>query len=156
MHNLDDVEEEAEVVVEYEETDNDYLLEKDKLRRVIKSPQRLGYPNLVAFALISTSEVLNEEPRDYKEAAKSRNTTEKMKATNDELKYFHDNNTWEMIEKPEGSVLVICKWIFKVKKGIEGVMSKHFKVRLVTIWFTQKECIKFNYMLSHIVKHKSI
>jgi hypothetical protein len=66
----DQVEEEAQDVEdteEDEETVDDYLLARDRPRRVIKPPQMLGYANLIAYALISTSEVLDEEPRDYKE-----------------------------------------------------------------------------------------
>lgn len=64
LHNPDEVEEEAKVVNKVEETDNDYLLARVRSRRVIKPPQRLSYANLIEFALISTSEVLDEEPRD--------------------------------------------------------------------------------------------
>lgn len=47
----------------------------------------------------------------------SRNKTECLKAIGDEIKSLHDNNTWELIEKPVGVSLVSCKWIFKVKEG---------------------------------------
>ena len=99
LHNPYEVEEEGHVADEDEETDNDYLLARYRSRRVIKPPQRLGYANLIAFALISTSEVLNEEPRDYKEVVRSRNKIEWLKAMDDEMKYLHDNNTWELIDK---------------------------------------------------------
>lgn len=71
MHNLYEVEEEAHVIDEDEKTDNDYLLERDRSRRVIKSHQRLNYADLISFSLISASEVLDEEPRDYKETVRS-------------------------------------------------------------------------------------
>ena len=76
LHDPDEVEEEAEASVEYEETDNDYLLARDRSKRVIKPPQRLSYVDLITYALISTSEVLDEEPRDYKEVMRSQNKTE--------------------------------------------------------------------------------
>ena len=55
---------------------------------------------------------------------------------NDEMKSFHDNNTWKLVEKPASARLVSCKWIFKFKEGIEGVMSKRYKERLVAMGFT--------------------
>lgn len=61
-----------------------------------------------------------------------------------------------MIEKPAGARLVRYKWIFKVKEGIRGVMSKRFKVRLVARGFTQKEVVDFNDVFSSVVKHRSI
>jgi hypothetical protein len=84
-------------------------LARDRPRRVIKSPQRLGYVDLIAYALISASEVIDEEPRDYMEVMRTENKIERLKAVDDEMKSLHDNHTWE--------------WIFKVKKGIKEVTS---------------------------------
>ena len=76
LHNPDEVEEQEQVIDENEETDNDYVLARDRLKRVTTTPQRLVYVDLIAFALISASEVLDEEPRDYKEVVRSRNKSE--------------------------------------------------------------------------------
>lgn len=54
----------------------------------------------------------------------------------DEMKSLLDNHTWELIEKPAGARLVCCKWTFKVKEGVEGVISKRCKARLVARGFT--------------------
>ena len=62
-------------------------------RRVIKPPQRLGYANLITYALISASKVLDEEPRDYKEVMRSRNKIDWLKATDDDMKSLHDKHT---------------------------------------------------------------
>lgn len=66
LYNPNEVEEETQVANEYEVTDNDYLLARDRLKRVINPPQRLDYVDLIAFVLISASEILDEEPKDYK------------------------------------------------------------------------------------------
>lgn len=87
---------------------------------------------------------------------RSQNKTEWLKAMDDEMKTLHDNNTWEMKEKPAGARLVTCKGTFKVKEGIEGVMSKRFKPRLVVRGFTQKEGVGFNDVFSYVVKDISI
>lgn len=106
LHNLDEVEKEAHDT-------------RDRSRRVIKPPQILGYAGLISFALISSSEVLDEKPIDYKEAVCSRNKSEWLKDMVNEMKYLHDNHTWKLIKKPTGVRLISCKWIFKVKEGIE-------------------------------------
>lgn len=62
-----------------------------------------------------------------------------MKVMDDEIKSLHDNHTWKLVKKFVVLRLVSCKWNFKVKEGIDGVMSKRFKVRLVTRSFSQKE-----------------
>lgn len=131
-------------------------MSRDRSRRIIKPPQRLGYADLIAYALISASEVLDDEPIDYKEAIKSRNKTEWLKAMNDEMKSLHDNHTLELIKKPSGARLVSCKWILKVKEGIEGMASKRYKARLVARGFTQREGMDFNDVFSPVVKHRSI
>lgn len=61
-----------------------------------------------------------------------------------------------MIKKPAGARLVNCKWIFKVKEGIKGAMSKRFKARLIARGFTQKEGVNFNVVFLPVIKHKSI
>lgn len=76
LHNLDEVKEQVQFVDEDEETENDYRLARDRSKRVFKPHQRLGYANLIAYALISTSEVLDEELRDYKEVVRIGNRTE--------------------------------------------------------------------------------
>ena len=119
LHIPNEVREEVEDDEEVEEIVENYILARYGTRRVIKPPQRLGYADLIAYALISASEVLDEEPRDHKEVMRSQNKTEWLKAMDDEMKSLHDNNTWELIKKPAGARLVSCKWIFKVKKGIK-------------------------------------
>ncbi|XP_050897048.1 uncharacterized protein LOC127103850 [Lathyrus oleraceus] len=93
----------AEDTEEVEETIDEYLLARDRPRRIIKPPQRLGYADLITYALIFVSEVLDEEPIDYKEVMRSRNKTEWLKAMDDEMKSLHDNHTWELIKKPVGA-----------------------------------------------------
>lgn len=65
LHDPYKVEEEEKDSSEIEETIDDYLLARDMSRRVIKTPQRLDYADLIAFALIFATEVLEEEHRDY-------------------------------------------------------------------------------------------
>lgn len=68
------------------------MLARDRSRRVIKPPQRFGYAYLIPFTLISTSNILNEEPKDYKEDTGIQNKKEKMKSIDDEIKSLHDNH----------------------------------------------------------------
>lgn len=76
---------------------------RDRFERVIRPTQRLGYVDLIAYVLISASEVLEEEPRDYKEVMRSRNKTEWMKAMDDEMKSLHDNHCMQLIKLHEES-----------------------------------------------------
>lgn len=78
-----------------------------------------------------------------------------MEAMDDDIKSLHDNKTWKLIKKPTEGRLVNCKWIFKVKEGIKGVISMRFKTRLVATGFTHKEGVYFNYVFFPFVKHRS-
>jgi hypothetical protein len=48
------------------------------------------------------------------------------------------NETWEVIERPAGCKPIGCKWIFKKKMRLDGMIDK-YKARLVAKGFTQKE-----------------
>ncbi|XP_050895360.1 uncharacterized protein LOC127101977 [Lathyrus oleraceus] len=94
VKNPYEVKEEAQGANNNEETDINYMLARDRPRKVIKSPQRLGYVYLIAHALISTNKVLDEETRDYKEFMRSQDKTEWMKSMDDGMKSLYDNNPW--------------------------------------------------------------
>lgn len=86
-----------------EEADNECLLARDRTKKIIKPPQRLGYTYLIVFSLISSlisaSEVLDEESKDYKEVMRSWDKTEWLRSMDDEMKLLHDINTWELIKR---------------------------------------------------------
>ena len=44
------------------------MLARDRIRREIKQPKRYGYVDLIAFALVAASEVLEEDPKNVKVA----------------------------------------------------------------------------------------
>ncbi|GKC26415.1 retrovirus-related pol polyprotein from transposon TNT 1-94 [Tanacetum coccineum] len=52
--------------------------------------------------------------------------------------------------------LVSCKWLFKIKEGIEGVQNPRYKARLVARGFTQRAGIDYNEVFSLVVRHTSI
>ncbi|XP_050888643.1 uncharacterized protein LOC127093784 [Lathyrus oleraceus] len=123
------VKEEAQDAEDTEETIDDYLLTRDRLRRVIRPPQRLGYADLIAYALISASDVLDEEPRDYKEVMRSRNKTELLKAMDDEMKSLHDNHTWELIKKPVRAKLVSSSNNVEDVMKVKVELNKEFDMK---------------------------
>ena len=43
--------------------EGNYLLARDRTRREIKAPQRYGYVDLITFALVIASEVVEEDPK---------------------------------------------------------------------------------------------
>lgn len=71
-----------------------------------------------------------------------------------ELEFFHENNVWTLVE-PKGVNAVKCKWVFKVKRGIDGEIIR-YRARLVAKGFIQKYGINFSETFAPVVRHSSI
>ena len=53
-----------------------------------------------------------------------------------------ENNTWELVELPEGRKAIGCKWVFRVKYDGNGEV-KRFKGRLSAQGLSQKYGINY-------------
>jgi len=65
------------------------------------------------------------------------------------------NNTWDLVELPKGRSVVGCKWVFKLKRKVDGSIET-YKVRLVAKGYSQVEGIEFHEIFSLVVKLVSI
>ena len=63
-------------------------------------------------------------------------------AIQDEYDSIMANNTWVLVDLPDGSKLIGCKWIFKKKMLADGSVGK-FEAKLVAKGFAQKEGINY-------------
>lgn len=52
----------------------------------------------------------------------------------EEMKSLIDNKTWELVERPPNKNIVQCKWVYKLKRDVNG--SKRYKA-LVAKSFSQ-------------------
>ncbi|XP_058733869.1 uncharacterized mitochondrial protein AtMg00820-like [Vicia villosa] len=46
-----------------------------------------------------------------------------VKAMNEELKSIEVNNTWSLVEFPQGNKAINVKWVYKVKLNLKGEMD---------------------------------
>ena len=53
------------------------------------------------------------------------------------------NKTWDLVELPKDMKVVSCKWVYKLKKGVDDKF-KRYKERLVAKGYSQKESIDFH------------
>ena len=97
----------------------DYNLVRDRERRVSRPTQRFGF-DLTAYAYMTGSEILDEEPRNFTEACQSKNKDMWKSSMAEELNSLKLNHTWTVVNKPAGKKIIGSKWIFKVKEGIPG------------------------------------
>nr|GEW17525.1 putative RNA-directed DNA polymerase [Tanacetum cinerariifolium] len=74
----------------------------------------------------------------------------------EDMSSLKKNHTWEMVDQPPGQKLVSCKWLYKIKEGIEGIRKPRYKARLVARGFTQRAGIDYNEVFSPVVRHTFI
>lgn len=102
-------------------SNNDYLLTRDRQKRISKPPTRFGYADLTAYALIVAHEVDEVEPIDFEEAISCKESSNWIKAMEEEMHSLKKNKTWVIVNKPPNQKLVDCKWLYKKKEAIPGV-----------------------------------
>nr|GEV14755.1 zinc finger, CCHC-type [Tanacetum cinerariifolium] len=67
---------------------------------------------------------VNDDPKTFDEAMKSRDVAFWKKAINDEMDSIMGNNTWVLTDLPPGCKPLGCKWIFKRKLKVD--LTKDF------------------------------
>ena len=73
----------------------------------------------------------------------------------DQMSYMRCNDVWDLVEFPNGTKAISCKWDFKTKKYSLGNIER-YKVKLVAKGFTQKEGIDYTETFSPISKKDSL
>jgi hypothetical protein len=81
-------------------------------------------------------------PTSFKEAMKSRHSSEWLYAMKDEMKSMSTNDVWDLVEISKGAKTLGCKWVYKTKHDSKGNIER-FKARLVAKGFTQREEIYY-------------
>nr|GEZ44305.1 hypothetical protein [Tanacetum cinerariifolium] len=78
-----------------------------------------------------------------------------VEAMNKEMEALNRNNTWVIIDRPNGRKLVGCKWIYKIKYKSNGKVER-YKARLVAKGCSQKEGLYCEETFSPIVNMVSV
>ena len=66
-----------------------------------------------------------------------------------------NNNTWDLVELPEGKEAIGCKCVFKVKHNSEGEVER-CKCRLVAKGYSQRYGVDFEETFAPVVRFSSI
>ena len=125
-------------------------------KRQSRPPKRYGYSDLVSYALISASEVIRDEPLTYEEAVSSKDSFKWVEAMKFEINSLKKNETWSLVERPQGQRVVGCNRLCKVKEGSGENAKPRYKARIVARGFTQVPRLDFNEVCSPVVRLTSI
>jgi hypothetical protein len=82
--------------------------------RVRNPPRR--YDDFVSSVSLSTND---DEPLCYQEAVKDSNSDKWKEAMKDEMNALAKNAIWDLVELPRNRKIVGCKWVYKLKKGVD-------------------------------------
>jgi hypothetical protein len=119
-----------------------------RFERVRKPFERYSPPDFhFTFFLTAT----NVEPKLVKEVVDSTKGRLLKDTMVGEMGYFHKNDTWDLVELPNGRNPVGSKWVFKKKMNIVGQVEK-FKAQLVAKGYCQVEGVDFGNIFSPIAK----
>lgn len=103
-----------------------------------------------AFALNATSYV-DDVPSSLAEARKRSDWLNWKAAVDDEMKSLTKNGTWTLAKLPDGRAPVSCKWVFAVKRGLDGDRVR-YKARLVARGFSQRKGFDYGETYSPVAK----
>ena len=136
-------------------------------QRAVRRPDYYGYSEptdtattecadtatLVKHCAYSVQEI--SEPETIDEALSSPHAKEWKLATDSEYQSLIENDTWDLVELPEGRTAIGCKWVFKVKHNGKGKVVR-FKSRLVAKGYSQRHGIDFDETFSPVVRFSSV
>ena len=135
--------------------DNQQIVDEPQtsLRRStwVRVPPR-RYDDLFSSISLSTND---DEPLCYQEAVEGSNNEKWKEAMKDEMKALERNATWDLVELPRDRKTIECKWVYKMKKGVDDKVER-YKAKLVVKGYSQKEGIDFHDIFSPVVKTVSI
>ncbi|KXJ68982.1 hypothetical protein RP20_CCG000687 [Aedes albopictus] len=72
-------------------------------------------------------------------------------AIDEEMDSLKRNNTWTLAKLPKGRSAVTCKWVFSIKRGVDGQPDR-YKARLVARGFSQKPGFDYTETYSPVAK----
>ena len=112
-----------------------------KSTRVRTIPKK--YDDFVTSVAMITK---NGEPSCYTKQMKVSKIAKWKLEMKVEMDALEKNKTWDLVELTKEIKVVGCKWVYKMKKGVDDKVAKH-KARLVAKGYSKKEGNDFHKFL---------
>lgn len=100
----------------------------------------------------STYALYVAEPSRFEEASQEDVWCDAMK---DELAAIEKNETWELVDLPNGKNAIGLKWVFKTKYHADGSIQRH-KARLVAKGYAQEQGVDFEDTFSPVARFETV
>ena len=110
------------------------------------------------FLITDSGDVLlmdQNEPTTYQKAMLGPDSESWLEAMRSEMQSMYDNQVWTLIDPPEGTKTIGCKWVFEMKTDMDGNLHT-FKAWLVAKGFKQTHGIDYDEIFSPVAMLKSI
>lgn len=115
--------------------------------------ERLTYRGYAMHYAYMTSMLTHEEPTCFEEAHGKQVWETAM---DEEMDALDKNDTWELVELPQGKNAIGCKWVYKVKcKSDDGSLERH-KARLVAKGYAQTYGLDYDETFSPVAKMATV
>jgi hypothetical protein len=98
---------------------------------------------LLALAAKATLPPPYKVPWNYYEAAVDHNWESWLGAMEKEMENMEDFGVWELVPRPVGKNIMSCKWVFTIKRDVNGFVDK-LKARLTSRGFTQRAGVDYD------------
>ncbi len=99
--------------------------------------------------------VFSKEPQIVEKTLNGEDAKKWEIAMQEEYDFLVVNNTWSLVPLPKSRKPISCKWVFKIKHGVDGEVE-HYKARLVARDFTQTFGVDYNETFAPVAKFVSI
>ena len=148
----------SEVKATFEET---FMNQVSKIgdRRTRKQTERLiesadlAVDNDSCYIASLTSDI--DEPSTFKQALNGDDSFKWKEAMNDEFESLMKNKTWELVPRPSDQKVIGCRWVYKIKRGIDGSIGR-YKSRLVAQGYSQTEGIDYDEVFAPVAHAATI
>src|SRR5947209_10266598 len=104
---------------------------------------------------IALSSSFPDEPLSFSEAMRRPDADRWRQAALEELGAHQSNGTWKLVDKPPGAKVIGSKWIFKLKRNIDGSIER-YKARLVAKGYNQRPGFDYLEIFAPTVRLSSI